>query len=195
MTTVTPIAGKRRERANKPLAPIKSVNGQEYYITETGISLTIQMYFVIISAWDSTTSHYKFKGEYGFLSSCARSAHRSLVQIGEVRPQVLGHSEGFDLLISEDLGHLLVRGEVLLVLRVLDGGWRIWLGACNYDDRKVASHLKIVLLEVGPKELHELCAGRHLLTDDVGELGAELLRCLESCSRHDAAIVLGLGSV
>ena len=55
-----------------------------------------------------------------FLSSYARLAHHS--QIGEVRPEELCHPESFDLVRPEDLGHLLVGGEVLLVFRVLDGG-------------------------------------------------------------------------
>ena len=46
------------------------------------------------------------------------------------------------------------------------------------------SHLEVVLLDVGPQELHELGAGRGLLADDVSELGAELLGCGETSSGH-----------
>ena len=50
------------------------------------------------------------------------------------------------------LGHLLVGGEVLLVLGVL----------------------QVVLLDVGPQLLDALGAGRLLLADNVSQLGAEL---------------------
>ena len=46
------------------------------------------------------------------------------------------------------------------------------------------SHLEVVLLDVGPEELHELGAGGLLLADDVGELSAELLGCGETSSGH-----------
>ena len=52
-------------------------------------------------------------------------------------------------------------------------------------DKNVAFHLEVFLLDVGPEELHELGAGRLLLADDVGELGAELLGCGETSSGHD----------
>ena len=55
---------------------------------------------------------------------------------------------------------------------------------------KRPSYLQVVLLDVGPEELHELGAGRLLLADDVGELGAELLGRGESSSGHD--VDLGL---
>ena len=50
------------------------------------------------------------------------------------------------------LGHLLVGGEVLLVLRVL----------------------QVVLLDVGPELLDALGPGGLLLANNVGQLGAEL---------------------
>ena len=50
------------------------------------------------------------------------------------------------------------------------------------------SHLEVVLLDVGPEELHELGAGGLLLADDVGQLGAELLGCGETSSRHDVGL-------
>ena len=68
-------------------------------------------------------------------------------------PKVLGHRESLDLVLSEDLGHLLVWGEVLLVFRVLE----------------------VMLLEVGPEELRQLGARRLLLANDGGKLGAQLL--------------------
>ena len=60
----------------------------------------------------------------------------------------LGHGEGADTVGSENLGHLLVGGEELLVLGVLE----------------------VVLLEVGPQLLDALGAGCLLLADDVGEI-------------------------
>ena len=83
--------------------------------------------------------------------------------LGQVGADVLGHREAAHLVLAEDLGHLLVGDEVLLVLGIL----------------------QVVLLDVGPEELHELGAGRLLLADDVGELGAELLGCGETSSGHD----------
>ena len=46
------------------------------------------------------------------------------VKIGEVRREELGHPESPDLVRPEDLRHLLVGGEVLLVFRVLGGDGR-----------------------------------------------------------------------
>jgi hypothetical protein len=51
-----------------------------------------------------------------------------------VSAQELGHPEGLDPLAAEDRLHELVRGEPLLVLRVL----------------------QVLLLEVGPQALHDL---------------------------------------
>ena len=64
----------------------------------------------------------------------------------------LGHGESPDAIGSEDLGHLLVGGEELLVLWVLE----------------------IVLLQVGPQLLDALGPGGLLLADDIGEVGGEL---------------------
>ena len=58
----------------------------------------------------------------------------SLLGFGKVFLQILGHGEGLDLLISEDGSHGLVRGEVLLALRVLE----------------------FLLLQVGPESLDTL---------------------------------------
>ena len=66
--------------------------------------------------------------------------------------EVLGHSEGLDLLGAENFGHLLVRDEVLLVLGVL----------------------KVVLLDVSPQVLDALGTAGLLFTNDIGELIAEL---------------------
>ena len=64
----------------------------------------------------------------------------------------LGHAEGADTIVAENLGHLLVGGEELLVLGVLE----------------------IVLLEVGPQELDAFGAAGLLLANDVSEVGGEL---------------------
>ena len=63
-----------------------------------------------------------------------------------------GHSKGTDFVIAKDLGHLLVGGEELLVLGVL----------------------QIVLLEVSPKKLNAFGTAGLLLANDVGEISAEL---------------------
>jgi len=59
-----------------------------------------------------------------------------------------GHRESPDAVGSEDLGHLLVWGEELLVLGVLE----------------------IVLLQVGPQLLDALGSGGLLLANDFGEV-------------------------
>ena len=70
------------------------------------------------------------------------------------------------------LGHLLVGGEVLLVLRVLE----------------------VVLLDVGPELLDALGAGSLLLANDVGQLGAELHGLGQTGSlRHGGGGVCELG--
>ena len=53
------------------------------------------------------------------------------------------------------------------------------------------SHLEVVLLDVGPEELHELGAGGLLLANDVGELSAELLGCGETSSGHFERLSFG----
>ena len=62
------------------------------------------------------------------------------------------HDEVMHAISTEDLGQLLVGGEVLLVLGVLE----------------------IVLLEVGPQELDAFGAAGLLLANDVSEVGGEL---------------------
>ena len=64
----------------------------------------------------------------------------------------LGHAEGADTIVAENLGHLLVGGEELLVLGVLE----------------------VVLLDVGPQLLDAFGTAGLLLANDVGQLGAEL---------------------
>ncbi len=64
----------------------------------------------------------------------------------------LGHGERPDTIRAKDLGHLLVRGEELLVLGVLE----------------------VVLLQVGPQLLDALGPGGFLLADDLGEVSREL---------------------
>ena len=60
-------------------------------------------------------------------------------------------------------------------------------------DIKWLCYLQVVLLDVGPEELHELGAGRLLLADEIGELGAELLGLGESSSSgHDVDLGMGL---
>ena len=77
---------------------------------------------------------------------------RNLLNFSQVFLEVLGHSKGLDLLGAENLGHLLVGGEELLVLGVL----------------------QIVLLEVSPKKLNAFGTAGLLLANDVGEISAEL---------------------
>ena len=72
--------------------------------------------------------------------------------LGQVGGEELGHTESADAVVTEDLGHLLVGGEELLVLGVLE----------------------IVLLEVGPQELDAFGAAGLLLANDVSEVGGEL---------------------
>merc|ERR550525_797481 len=73
--------------------------------------------------------------------------------VAEVILEVLGHAEGLDLLAPEDGLHQLVRGEVLLVLRVL----------------------KLLLLEVSPEPLDNLGPGQ-LLVLLGADNGGKLLR-------------------
>jgi hypothetical protein len=72
--------------------------------------------------------------------------------LGQVSGEELGHTEGTDLVASEDLGHLLVGDEELLVLGIL----------------------KVVLLDVSPQLLDAFSAAGLFLADDVSELSAEL---------------------
>ena len=77
--------------------------------------------------------------------------------------QELGHTESTNPVVAEDLGHLLVGVEELLVLRVL----------------------KVVLLDVSPQLLDALSPGSLLLADNVSELSGELHGLGESGSlRH-----------
>ena len=64
----------------------------------------------------------------------------------------LGHGKGPHPVLTEDLRHLGIGGEELLVLRVLE----------------------IVLLQVGPKLLNTLGSGGLLLANDFGQIGGEL---------------------
>jgi len=80
-----------------------------------------------------------------------------------VSAQELGHTESTNPVVAEDLGHLLVGVEELLVLRVL----------------------KVLLLDVSPQLLDALGPGSLLLADDVSELSGELHGLGESGSlRH-----------
>jgi len=91
-----------------------------------------------------------------------------------VSADVLGHTESTDPVVAEDLGHLLVGVEELLVLGVLE----------------------VVLLDVGPQLLDALGPGSLLLADDVSELGGELHGLGESGSlRHvESWLVFGAWS-
>ena len=85
---------------------------------------------------------------------------RSYLEVGEVGLEELSHPEPLDLVLSEDLCHLLVGGEVLPVLGVLE----------------------VLLLEVGPQELHQLPTRCFLLANNVGKLRAQLLNSGDSSS-------------
>ena len=78
-----------------------------------------------------------------------------------MRRQELGHPEGAEPFVPKDLGHLLIRRHVALVVRVL----------------------QVVLLEVGPNLLDALRAGGLILADDVSEVVGELVR-LACASGH-----------
>ena len=88
--------------------------------------------------------------------------------------QELGHTESTNPVVAEDLGHLLVGVEELLVLRVL----------------------KVVLLDVSPQLLDALSPGGLLLADNVSELSGELHGLGESGSlRHvESWLVFGAWS-
>lgn len=89
----------------------------------------------------------------------------------EVSRQELGHGEAAQPLAPEHLGHLLVRDEELLVLRVLE----------------------VVLLDVGPQLLDALGPGSLLLPDDFRQVGRQLHGLGEagSLARH-VVVVVGL---
>lgn len=83
--------------------------------------------------------------------------------LGQVGGEELGHAEGTDAVVAEDLGHLLVGHKELLVLGVLE----------------------VVLLDVGPELLDALSPGGLLLANNVGELSAQLHGLGQTCSlRH-----------
>ena len=96
------------------------------------------------------------------------------VRLRQVSGEELGHAEGADAVGAENLGHLLVGGEVLLVLGVLE----------------------VVLLDVGPQLLDAVGAGGLLLANNVGELSRELHGLGESGSlRHfECCLVSSCGS-
>jgi len=72
--------------------------------------------------------------------------------LGQVGRKEFGHTESTDAVVTEDLGHLLVRVEELLVFGILE----------------------VVLLDVSPELLDTLGTAGLLLANDVGELSAEL---------------------
>ncbi len=69
-----------------------------------------------------------------------------------MRADVLGHGEGPELVLAEDLGH----------------------GGVGLEELPVLWVLQVVLLDVGPELLDALGAGGLLLADDGGQLGAQL---------------------
>ena len=74
-----------------------------------------------------------------------------LVGVGQMLLQVFAHGESLDPLIAEDRLHFGVRGEELLVLRILE----------------------VILLQVGPEPLDDLRSGDLLSlgsADDGGEV-------------------------
>jgi hypothetical protein len=75
--------------------------------------------------------------------------------------EILGHAKGLDLLLAKDRLHQLVRGEPLLVLRVLE----------------------VLLLEVGPEPLDDLAPGELLVllgADNGGQRRRKAYRFRES---------------
>ncbi len=93
--------------------------------------------------------------------------------VDEMSFQMLGHTEGSDLLVSKDGLHLLVGVEELLVLGVL----------------------QLLLLDVGPEPLHNLGSAQLLSllgSDEVSELVAEAERLGESGSLGHCGEVWGL---
>ena len=74
------------------------------------------------------------------------------VRLRQVSGEELGHAEGADVVGAENLGHLLVGGEELLVRGVL----------------------KVVLLDVSPQLLDALGTAGLLFANDIGEFIAKL---------------------
>jgi len=72
--------------------------------------------------------------------------------------EVFGHAEASQFIFAEDLSHLFVRLEILLVLGVL----------------------KLVLLDVGPQLLHAFTPSRLFLAHDIGQFGRQLVRLRQS---------------
>ena len=75
----------------------------------------------------------------------------------------LGHGEGSHSVVAKDLGHFLVREEVLLVIGVLE----------------------VVGLQVGPEVLDALPAGGGADPDDVGQVAGDSHGLAKSSSGHD----------
>ena len=85
----------------------------------------------------------------------------------------LGHAESPDAILPEDLGHLLVGDEELLVLGVLE----------------------VVLLQVGPQLLDAFGTAGFLLADDVSQFSGELHGFGESGSFRHGDLRWVFGSV
>ena len=85
----------------------------------------------------------------------------------------LGHAESADAIVAKNLGHLLVGGEELLVLRVLE----------------------VVLLEVSPQKLDAFGTASLFLANDVGEVSAKLHGFGESGSFRHGDLRWVFGSV
>ena len=75
-----------------------------------------------------------------------------LFRLRQVSGEELGHAEGTDAVGAENLGHLLVGGEELSVLRILE----------------------VVLFQVSPKLFDAFGTAGFLLANDVSQFGGEL---------------------
>ena len=85
----------------------------------------------------------------------------------------LGHSEGTDFVVAEDLGHLLVGDEELLVFGILE----------------------VVLFQVSPKLFDAFGTAGFLLADDVSQFSRELHGFGESGSFRHGDLRWVFGSV
>ena len=91
----------------------------------------------------------------------------------QVSGEELGHAKSTDMIGAENLGHLLVGGEELLVLGVLE----------------------VVLLEVSPQKLDAFGTASLFLANDVGEVSAKLHGFGESGSFRHGDLRWVFGSV
>ena len=105
--------------------------------------------------------HFLLKNTWGVINNeRGGCSDHWLFRLGEVSWEELGHTESPDTFGAENLGHLLVWGEVLLVFGVLE----------------------VVLLQVGPQELDAFRSGSFLLSDNVSQICWQLHGLGESLS-------------